>query len=148
MPINFLWIDGSHEYKDVKKDFIFWEPYLVIGGLIAFHDSKTSKNIFPVLKDTGIELEGVKRVVSEKINNSNRFKIISFVDSITFAKKIKNKLIIENLKDKSDLSQMNLEDNKHHISQKIYINLDKIIGILGILIKKVSPRIYNKLKNL
>jgi CheY-like chemotaxis protein len=37
-PIHFLFIDGSHEYQDVLADFENFFPYVVPGGIIAFHD--------------------------------------------------------------------------------------------------------------
>jgi len=37
-PINLLFIDGSHYYKDVKADFDNFYPYVISGGIIAFHD--------------------------------------------------------------------------------------------------------------
>lgn len=36
VPIDLLFIDGSHEYKDVKSDFKAWSKH--VDGLIAFHD--------------------------------------------------------------------------------------------------------------
>jgi len=36
--IGLLWIDGSHEYEDVKHDFLSWERHLVVGGIVALHD--------------------------------------------------------------------------------------------------------------
>jgi len=36
--IDFLFIDGSHEYEDVKKDLVAWFPKIKQGGLIAGHD--------------------------------------------------------------------------------------------------------------
>lgn len=38
-PINLLWIDGSHEYADVKQDFIDWSVAVVADGKIAMHDT-------------------------------------------------------------------------------------------------------------
>jgi predicted O-methyltransferase YrrM len=35
-PVDLLFIDGSHEYKDVKTDFKAWSKH--VDGLIAFHD--------------------------------------------------------------------------------------------------------------
>lgn len=35
-PIDLLFIDGSHEYKDAKADFNAWKKH--VDGLIAFHD--------------------------------------------------------------------------------------------------------------
>ncbi|MBA7502779.1 hypothetical protein ES706_01373 [subsurface metagenome] len=37
-PLKLLWIDGSHRYEDVKKDFLLWYPYLLLGGVVVFHD--------------------------------------------------------------------------------------------------------------
>jgi cephalosporin hydroxylase len=36
--LDFLFIDGSHYYKDVKKDFEMYAPLVKKGGVIAFHD--------------------------------------------------------------------------------------------------------------
>ena len=72
--INILFIDGGHDYVDVKKD-IQWEKYLVEGGLIAFHD---------VLNPA----EGPVRIVIERIINSSNFSDFGTADSIFFARKI------------------------------------------------------------
>ncbi len=37
-PVGLLWIDGSHKYEDVKKDFLFWQCHLTPGGRVVFHD--------------------------------------------------------------------------------------------------------------
>lgn len=37
-PIHLLFIDGSHQYKDVISDFIGFFPYVVPGGIVAIHD--------------------------------------------------------------------------------------------------------------
>lgn len=37
--ISLLFIDGSHEYEDVKKDFYLWEKFVEKDGYILFHDS-------------------------------------------------------------------------------------------------------------
>ena len=36
--IAMLWIDGNHEYENVRDDFLSWSRHLVPGGLVAFHD--------------------------------------------------------------------------------------------------------------
>jgi predicted O-methyltransferase YrrM len=36
-PIDLLWIDGGHEYDDVKRDFEQWSP--LVQGKIAMHDT-------------------------------------------------------------------------------------------------------------
>jgi len=37
-PIHLLFIDGSHQYEDVLKDFEIFYPHVAPGGIIAFHD--------------------------------------------------------------------------------------------------------------
>jgi predicted O-methyltransferase YrrM len=37
-PICFLFIDGLHDYPNVARDFYHFEPWLVSGSYIAFHD--------------------------------------------------------------------------------------------------------------
>lgn len=37
-PIDFLFVDGSHLYKDVLADFLNFFPFVVKGGIVAFHD--------------------------------------------------------------------------------------------------------------
>jgi len=72
-PIEFLWIDGNHEYKFVKLDFDKWFPHLADGGIIAFHGT--------------INFSGPRKVVIDNIYKSNKFINIGLLDSITFAKK-------------------------------------------------------------
>lgn len=60
-PIHFLFIDGDHHYDIVSADIAGWVPFVVEGGIVAFHDYKpTELNMkqFP-------ELEGVRRAVNE-----------------------------------------------------------------------------------
>lgn len=52
-PIGLLFIDGSHDYGDVKADFEAWSPSVVPGSVVAFDDYDTPKN------------PGVKRFVDE-----------------------------------------------------------------------------------
>jgi predicted O-methyltransferase YrrM len=40
-PIGLLFIDGSHEYEDVKQDFEDWSPFVVSGAPIVFDDYGT-----------------------------------------------------------------------------------------------------------
>jgi len=71
-PIEFLFIDGAHEYEMVKLDFKSWFPKLLNGGIIAFHDSGS---------------QGVRKVIEEFIYKTRYFKNIGFVGSILYAEK-------------------------------------------------------------
>ena len=37
-PIALLFIDGLHYYDSVRGDFRHFAPFLIAGGLVAFHD--------------------------------------------------------------------------------------------------------------
>ena len=36
--VDFIYIDGDHNYEGVKKDFEMYSPLVRKGGIIAFHD--------------------------------------------------------------------------------------------------------------
>ena len=38
IPIDFIFIDGSHQYEDVKQDVETFYPHVKPGGIIALHD--------------------------------------------------------------------------------------------------------------
>lgn len=75
-PIRLLWIDGSHEYEDVKKDILLWSRFLVDGGIIALDDTVTR--------------EGPKKAVKELVSRGE-FSGLGFVDNMTFATKTPGK---------------------------------------------------------
>ena len=37
-PINLIFIDGGHDYEEVKKNCIRWEPFMDKEGVMLFHD--------------------------------------------------------------------------------------------------------------
>lgn len=139
-PINLLWIDGNHGYEAVKKDFLLWEKYLVLGGIIALHDAY---------------LEGPARVIQDYIINSKKFKKIKTVDSIFLAKKIKNKKIWTRLKnylaDFPLISLINTEKYQRlirEISCKNYQKIDRVLGQTGLWLKKRWPKLYYLIKKI
>ncbi len=52
-PIDFLFIDGDHNYEGVLKDWMLYSPLLSKRSYVAFHDTGWA--------------EGVQRVVAEKV---------------------------------------------------------------------------------
>ncbi len=104
LPVKLLWVDGGHTYEFVKMDFLLWEKYLVPGGIIAFHDShKTDKKIFSNQEIHSYH-EGSAKAVRESILNSKRFKDMKVVDSITYARKVRDVYFFEALKNIFDLN--------------------------------------------
>lgn len=37
--IGLLWIDGDHTEEAVRNDLVAWYPYVLSGGVVAFHDN-------------------------------------------------------------------------------------------------------------
>ena len=48
--VDILHIDGLHTYDAVRHDFELWEPTVVEGGVILFHDISETKDDFGVWK--------------------------------------------------------------------------------------------------
>ena len=71
-PVELLWIDGAHEYEYVLEDLETWEPHLVEGGIIAFHDSP---------------MPGPWQVIEDHLYKGAKFRNIRFVHGITYATK-------------------------------------------------------------
>ncbi|MDA0375828.1 MAG: class I SAM-dependent methyltransferase [bacterium] len=71
-PVELLWIDGAHEYEFVLQDLDIWEPHLIVGGVIAFHDST---------------MPGPWKVIEDRLYKGRNFKKIGFAHGITYATK-------------------------------------------------------------
>ncbi len=85
-PCELIFIDGSHEYQSVMKDFDLWFPKLIDGGIMAFHDT--------------IGMEGPRRVARECLFKSLNFKRVGFVQSITFGEKVSELSRMDRLRNK------------------------------------------------
>lgn len=83
-PIEFIFIDGAHEYEYVKEDFNDWFPKIVNGGVVAFHDT--------------IVWPGPKEVVKDNIFKSKHFKNVGFIDSIVYGTKTEKNSLIDRIK--------------------------------------------------
>ena len=99
-PISVLWIDGDHRYEAVEEDFKRWEKFLIVGGLIAFHDS------------TNFYFEGPQKVVWQYIINSKRYQLIEISELITIARKV------------NEMSDQGVEDQK-----KRFVKFVNTIGL-------------------
>lgn len=129
LPIQLLWIDGDHDYEYAKMDFLLWEKYLKKGGIITFHDSANDSQFL-----------GPMRVVKEFLFDSRRFKVLGQVETITYARKIKNRTLKEKLKYFFSLQYCKI--------LTIPKRTDQFIGRIGIYLKRKTPELYNSLKKL
>lgn len=75
--VALVFIDGSHEYEDVKRDVELWTPKVAEGGHMAFHDTVNRVWL------------GVPRAVREAVYKSSRFKNFRLVDGMTICEKAK-----------------------------------------------------------
>lgn len=73
-PIDFLFIDGDHQYEQVIRDFEDWSPHVKKGGFIAFHDTYT----WP----------GPTRVVQDSLRPPD-WKVTLRADSLTVAQRVR-----------------------------------------------------------
>jgi hypothetical protein len=61
-PVHLLVVDGLHDYPNAARDFYHYEPWIVLGGYVAFHDYA---DYFP----------GVQALVSQIIADGNFCKV-------------------------------------------------------------------------
>ena len=85
-PVGIIFIDGAHDYKSAKLDFDIWFPKVIENGIMAFHDTTI--------------WDGPRRVVKNFIYKSRYFKDIHFVDTITFATKVKKNSFKDQIKNR------------------------------------------------
>ena len=50
-PVEFIFIDGLHEFEGVRDDFEDWYPKVVQGGFMAFHDSTCWPGVLKVVTE-------------------------------------------------------------------------------------------------
>jgi hypothetical protein len=82
-PVELLWIDGDHGLDGVVRDFNCWEPHVVSGGTVAFHDSVDanlgpSKVITCALESDRFEIKcrlGLTTVLKKMVHTATRVDI-------------------------------------------------------------------------
>jgi MMP 1-O-methyltransferase len=117
-PIEFIFIDGAHEYELVKLDFKLWFPKVINGGTMAFHDT--------------IGWSGPNKVVSEFVFKSKFFKNVTFIDSITYGQKVELNSLFDRLRNRYILILKVLFEQTHNLP------IPKPIRFLGKKILKKS----------
>lgn len=77
--IDYLFIDGDHNYDTVKQDFEDWFPYVIEGGIISLHDSAANRG-------GPFFWEGPSKLSDELINDE-RLEYIETIHTLTVFKK-------------------------------------------------------------
>jgi predicted O-methyltransferase YrrM len=86
-PVEFLFVDGSHEYELVLEDYEKWVPKVVDGGWVAFHDTTWTR--------------GPRKVVGHAIYRSHQFKDAKFVvGSLTVARKVESNSLADRVRNR------------------------------------------------
>lgn len=78
-PIDYIFIDGDHNYEAVKQDFNDWYPHVKAGGIIALHDSACNRG-------GPMYWPGPSRLADELINDE-RLEYVETVHTMTVFKK-------------------------------------------------------------
>lgn len=132
-PIDFLFIDGAHEYEYVKNDFLLFSPYVVDGGIIAFHD--TTPNLKAILQGLPLfGLPGPRQVVWEYVFKQRTFKNIGLSGSILYATKCNANSFADRLKN----NLCGLEMLAKYMVYALYVRLKKIPGPIKSLLKPIK----------
>jgi hypothetical protein len=75
-PLNLVFIDGDHSYAAVKHDYEKVEPWILEGGILAFHDC--------------IHFEGVSRTIGEALA-SGGWQLNGHIDNLLWLRKIERR---------------------------------------------------------
>jgi hypothetical protein len=91
-------------------DFTLWEPHVVVGGIIAMHDT--------------IRKKGPKRVLWENVFLSGRFQEIAIVDNITAARKVEKRSLLGKIRDYGTLALRGI----YIAARKSHVPFSKPVG--------------------
>lgn len=79
--IDYIFIDGDHNYEAVKTDFNDWYPHVKTGGIIALHDSACNRG-------GPMYWPGPSQLADELIQDKIRLEYIETVHTMTVFKKL------------------------------------------------------------
>ena len=75
-PVDFIFIDGDHTEQGLLADWQAWSPLVEPGGIVALHDSHSSRH-------RRIDDAGSVKVTNEVILPDKRFELVETVDTLT-----------------------------------------------------------------
>lgn len=74
--VDFIFIDGDHSFDGLRGDWEVWSPLVAPGGIVALHDSCSSKT-------RSIDEAGSVIYTNKVIRRDSRFRLIETVDTVT-----------------------------------------------------------------
>ncbi len=72
-PLSLVFLDGDHSYTAIKNDYEKVAPWLLEGGILAFHDC--------------FYFEGVSRTIGEALATGN-WQISGYIDNLLWLRKL------------------------------------------------------------
>jgi predicted O-methyltransferase YrrM len=83
-PVELIFIDGAHDYLSVKQDFDLWFPKVMVGGVMAFHDTT--------------DIPGPRKFVKKFVFKSRYFRNVRFANSVTYATKVQSNSLLDRMR--------------------------------------------------
>jgi predicted O-methyltransferase YrrM len=74
--VDFVFIDGDHSEAGLLADWKAWSPLVEAGGIVALHDSRSSR-------ERRIDDAGSVKVTNEVVLPDKRFELLDTVDTLT-----------------------------------------------------------------
>jgi Methyltransferase domain len=81
--IDFLFLDGDHSETGVQRDWEDWHPYVISGGIVAFHDAAIFRGGWPQPNWGPVRL--VDRLFRSRVLSG--WRIIDEVDSLVLVQR-------------------------------------------------------------
>jgi predicted O-methyltransferase YrrM len=78
---DFVFVDGDHSWAGISSDFEAWSGLVAPGGLIAFHDSRSTPT-------RPLEKAGSFRYTQSVIRLDPRFRVVDEVESLTVLERV------------------------------------------------------------
>lgn len=130
--LDFVFLDASHEYEDVKSDIRTWIPKLKKGGILAGHDyfmdGSTGTEVKRAVEDSLSDFDVVGNCFLFEVGKKTRKNVIQFLIDQTDAKSyleigIDNGMNLEKLKCESKVGvdpNVNSPANFHMTSDEFF----------------------------
>ena len=79
--VDFVFIDGDHTYEGIRNDWMVWSPLVAAGGVVALHDSRSSR-------ERNIDEAGSAIFTRDVILKDPRYRELEPVDTLTVVQRV------------------------------------------------------------